>query len=89
MNKIEVGAMVGPASNVRVLAVADLGGSAVFLGRRPRMSDTPGMIGSEFIVSRFTLGATHWDNGFYTPNHETALSRFVNTIDDQLVVFAP
>jgi hypothetical protein len=90
VNKIELNAKVGPGGDVTVLAVAMLGGyHAVFLGRRLRMSDVPGMIGNEFIVSRFNIGATSWDNGFYTSDLVQALSRFISHIDDTCVVFQP
>lgn len=80
---IAVGNDCGIGGEVRILAVADIGGGyGVMLGKRINR-------GVEFVVSTFTFGATEWHNGHYTPDHRNALDRFVNRIDDTLCVFQP
>lgn len=82
-NVIELGAMVGPAADIEVIATARVSSNTgVFVGRNVRKP--------EFVVSFFNLGADWWHSGDYSAkNEEAALSSFVGRIIPGAVVFRP
>ena len=87
MNVIELGAMVGPAADIEVIAVARVDRTTgVFVGRSYEKDlRTP-----KFVISHFDLGADWWHSGDYSAkNEEAALSSFVGRIIPGAVVFRP
>lgn len=78
---ITMGAMVGPARDTEVIAVARIHDDLmVFMGKK----DLCGR--DEFVVSTFTEGETTWHSGFYTFDHFRALNRFITHIESSLVL---
>ena len=78
---ITIGAMVGPARDTEVIAVARIRDDLmVFIGKK----DLCGR--DEFVVSTFTEGETTWHSGFYTFEYIRALNRFVTYLDGGVIL---
>lgn len=80
-----MGAMVGPAGEIEVIAVAKVfRNTSVFMGFNFRIG--------EYVCSTFTEGEREWHNGYYRRGphaKDQVMSRFLSHLDPTWTVYRP